>query len=333
MKRFIFCEHNIALPSLWPHYRTIAAALPQDQITSRHVGSIDHEIPAGAVALFAESPTPVAIPRPFKLVHTFHGLAEKGYTYEACRNRIFDLILSPGPHATSILIANGIDPARISEIGMPKLDGVFTMPKHIRGNKPVVLYAPTGLNDWRSSLRRIGPQHLCSPDWELRFRMHPLDKNCRDCNLENRIGHGAVIDYETDPVKIFSDVDLLISDYSSIMIEFAMLDRPVLKLDTLGWLDNRNLIDDFEVVSSFTRSVAVPRSGMDVTGIISEMLAANPTPYPAEFERIIPRSSRDGRAGERAAEAILKLIEERKIMIVPESTESATPGMKTNHDL
>ena len=311
-KRFIFAEHNIPLPSIWPHYRTIAANLPPDQITTRKIGSVDHEIPAGSVAIFAESPTPIAIPRPFKLVHVFHGLAEKGYTYEVCRNRAFDLILSPGPRATSILIANGIDPAKIAEVGMPKLDGVFNRPAHVRGSRPVVLYAPTGIGDWRSSLRRIRPEHLINSDaYELRFRVHPLDKRGYEKLAAEWAEAGAMIDRNFDPVKIFDGVDLLISDYSSIAIEFALTGRPVLKLGFTEWLDNPNLINDFEFTSTFTRSVDVGTGGRNLFRDVTEMLsgASNPPEFDAALETIIPRHLRDGRAGQRAAAAIMKLIE------------------------
>ncbi len=192
----------------------------------------------------------VAGKRSYRRMLTFHGASFKGRSI-AKKAKFFDKIMLVGPWQRRQFIARKFikegDP-RLVEIGMPKLDPLVNGSIDVRAlrarlgidpSKKVVLYAPT----WgeHSSIFKMGEamlerasridgihvlvklhDHLKDPnhskiDWEARAKAWPW----KNVSLYEDI----------DVVPAMALADVLISDASSVLQEFMLLDRPIVYCD------------------------------------------------------------------------------------------------------
>ena len=156
------------------------------------------------------------------------------------------------------------DDPRFENIGMPKLDAFFngsldrTALMHqlrLDPKLPTVIYAPTRTTETSSSLQMFGRQIIESvsgmpvnfliklhdraykqwkgsmkEDWEKildAYRDHPRVR--------------PVFDYDVVPYLFISD--LLISDISSVVNEFTLLDRPIVLMDVPRLISNYKRIE------------------------------------------------------------------------------------------
>lgn len=133
---------------------------------------------------------------------------------------------------------------RAVEIGFPKtdrlldgsLDRAETLARHgISGDRPVVLYAPTG--EHHNSLETMGEAliaRLAAVDrYDLLVKPHDhahadIDWWSRLAPLESE--HVRVV-REPDVIRTLWITDLLLTDASSVANEFALLDRPIVFID------------------------------------------------------------------------------------------------------
>lgn len=138
--------------------------------------------------------------------------------------------------------ALGIEKSRIYPLGMPVTDFYFNRGKlnaavafiqkkypSVKGKK-VILYAPTFRGtpeeneeileyfNIRKILRALGSNYV------ILLRMHPQIRAGRECTDDRCID---VTDYP-DVKELLAVSDLLITDYSSIVVEYALLKRPVI---------------------------------------------------------------------------------------------------------
>ena len=138
----------------------------------------------------------------------------------------------------------GDDDRRAVEVGFPKtdrlLDGTLDRDTILRtygfsGERPVVLYAPTGAK--RNSLETMGEDliRLLSATGEYDLLVKPHDHPKTKLNWFERL---APLEHEhlrlvraPDVVPTLFVADLLISDASSVVNEYALLDRPIVFLD------------------------------------------------------------------------------------------------------
>lgn len=104
------------------------------------------------------------------------------------------------------------------------------------GSRPVVLYAPTGLE--RNSLETMGEEVIArmraSASFDLLIKLHDHPK---DTSVDWRARLEKLEDEHTRLVRDFDVIpplflaDLLITDASSVASEYSLLDRPMLFLD------------------------------------------------------------------------------------------------------
>ena len=136
--------------------------------------------------------------------------------------------------------AFNVRPEQVKVTGIPKTDRLFKKRKiqqdkkamykqypQIKGRK-VVLYAPTfrgrlmdGLHDGYINLDKI--QQSLGDEYILLYKMHPL--------LEDKIisNHKDVICCNGMSIKrLFSVTDILISDYSAIILDFSIFMKPMI---------------------------------------------------------------------------------------------------------
>jgi CDP-glycerol glycerophosphotransferase (TagB/SpsB family) len=139
--------------------------------------------------------------------------------------------------------AFGIDPARVLPLGMPRAD-FFTDDAAMGAarrqvldaypslaDRTVVLYAPTfrgrGRGRWAAgtldavALRAALPAHHV-----LVLKAHPN----LDPALTPIAGYDVVVDHAVDLDALFTVTDVLVTDYSSSIFEYALLRRPLVLL-------------------------------------------------------------------------------------------------------
>ena len=137
-----------------------------------------------------------------------------------------------------------IDKSKIKALGLPRLDYYFE--NHdlnklkedfckrydIDSNKKIILYAPTfreeeKYNNVFNYLNLKKFNEVLGSDYVLALRLHPKIKDFYKENIESIEKYVDCSDYPSEQ-ELMMLSDVLITDYSSIMIEFAVLNRPIM---------------------------------------------------------------------------------------------------------
>jgi hypothetical protein len=112
----------------------------------------------------------------------------------------------------------------------------------VEGDRPVLVYAPTGAKD--NSLETMGEEVIrrlaTTGKYDILIKLHDHPKN-KKIDWPARLApwtntHCRVV-RELDIMPLLYVADLLISDASSVSNEYALLDRPIVFLDTPELLD------------------------------------------------------------------------------------------------
>lgn len=139
--------------------------------------------------------------------------------------------------------AFNMDEANIRPLGIPRTDLFFKESLKQEGmskvyqaypmlkNKKLVLYAPTFRGATQADMHMTIPFDLkqvlsaLKEDEILGLKMHPFVKNLPDLT-----GYSNVVDLSTYPEvnDILLIADRLITDYSSLVFEYALLERPII---------------------------------------------------------------------------------------------------------
>lgn len=183
-----------------------------------------------------------------KHIQIFHGLS---FRNKAIRpdNMNWDHYFIVGPYMRRRFAASGLLPEgdpRAIPVGFMKADRLLNGEldrQHLlgelglTGERPVVLYAPTGAR--QNSLEIMGEEVIRRLSSEGRYDLlvkphdHPKNREVdwfeRLAGFENQ--HCRIV-REPDVIKLLYLADLLISDASSVVNEFSLLDRPIVFLDT-----------------------------------------------------------------------------------------------------
>jgi CDP-glycerol glycerophosphotransferase (TagB/SpsB family) len=181
-----------------------------------------------------------------RTIEIFHGMSFRNMAVRE-DNAGKDAYFLLGPYMRRAFAARGLlpdDDARAIDVGFPKTDrlldgtldrGAILAAEGLSGERPVVLYAPTGAK--HNSLETMGEQvlrHLKesrSFDVLVKLHDHPkhdVDWRARLAPLEDE--HLRVA-RSPDVVESLFVADLLISDASSVSNEYTLLDRPMVFLD------------------------------------------------------------------------------------------------------
>ncbi|MFD6950593.1 CDP-glycerol glycerophosphotransferase [Nocardiopsis sp. TSRI0078] len=312
--------------------------LPDDLVPVRHRGREYYEALARSRYLVTNSRQPAWFHRrPDQVVvQTWHGsmLKRIGFDVENIRGksrdyfdklawetRQWDYLVSPSPWATPILRSAFRFEGEILETGYPRND-IFFAPdrdaiaertRRLLGlpeGKKVVLYAPT----WRDDKYYTRGKHKLDlhldlqrmydklgDDHVLLVRRHP-----RVVDSVPVVGEGFVHDVSLYPeiMELFLITDVLVTDYSSMMFDFANTGRPMLffTYDLEGYRDNlRGFYFDFEETAPgplLTGSDEVVEALLD----IDEVAARSGAAYRAFVERFCPLD--DGHAAARVVDRV-----------------------------
>nr|WP_221308395.1 CDP-glycerol glycerophosphotransferase family protein [Nocardiopsis mwathae] len=257
--------------------------LPGDVSAVRHNGRDFYEALARSKYLVTNSRQPAWFARrPDQVVvQTWHGsmLKRIGFDIENIRGKSrdyheklaweteqWDYLVSPSPWATPILRRAFRFDGEILETGYPRNDIFFSAERDaiaertrrrlgLPADKKVVLYAPTWRDDkyytrgkhkldlhldLRRMYEKLGDDHV------LLVRRHP-----RVVDSVPIVGEDFVYDVSLYPeiMELFLITDVLVTDYSSMMFDFANTGRPMLffTYDIEGYRDNlRGFYFDFE---------------------------------------------------------------------------------------
>lgn len=178
------------------------------------------------------------------IVNTRHGLGDKNYAYYA--SAVVDYVCASSEYVAREQIAAGcLNPNSVWITGFPQMDSLFQMVKKSKYNpvarKPHILFAPTFTNGLNSG-ELIGNDPIAmirgsQSDWHVTVRPHPHMVKTHP-RLVDAWRHSIAssknaeldLTVEQDPADLLYRSDILISDVSSIALQFLSLDRPIVCL-------------------------------------------------------------------------------------------------------
>ncbi|TMX34367.1 CDP-glycerol glycerophosphotransferase family protein [Vibrio sp. Hep-1b-8] len=175
----------------------------------------------------------------FKHLHLGHGESDKSCSKTYHFNAYSD-ILASGEIAKSRLTSIGISSEKIHIIGKASKSNSLRSIKLFNNERPTILYAPTwegGTKENRfTSIEEVGIQlveHYCNSEYNLIFKPHPLigkkssnaKKALRTCTkLVNN--SDSAYTYTDDIADVLHFSNLLVTDVSSIVIDYLKLNKP-----------------------------------------------------------------------------------------------------------
>uniref|UniRef100_UPI00037130F3 CDP-glycerol glycerophosphotransferase family protein n=1 Tax=Nocardiopsis lucentensis TaxID=53441 RepID=UPI00037130F3 len=313
-------------------------SLPDDLSPVRHRGREYYQALARSRYLVTNSREPAWFHRhPDQVVvQTWHGsmLKRIGFDVENIRGksrdyfdklawetRQWDYLVSPSPWATPILRSAFRFEGEVLETGYPRNDIFFSADREriaertrrrlgLPEGKKVVLYAPTWRDDkyytrgkhkldlhldLRRMYEKLGDDHV------LLVRRHP-----RVVDSVPIVGEDFVHDVSLYPeiMELFLITDVLVTDYSSMMFDFANTGRPMLffTYDLESYRDNlRGFYFDFEETAPgplLTESDEVIGALLD----IDEVAERHSGSYRAFVDQFCPLD--DGNAAKRVVDRV-----------------------------
>jgi CDP-glycerol glycerophosphotransferase (TagB/SpsB family)/glycosyltransferase involved in cell wall biosynthesis len=259
-----------------------------------------------------------------KYLNTWHGTPIKGLGKDikdqfmahgnAARNLLHAThVLSPNKHTSDVLIRRndiaGIFSGKIAETGYPRVDQIVNASVQskaklrtrlgIHQEAKVILYAPTWrgtLHDVRVDLARLVEDlgAMAKDGCELLFKGHHMyEQLLQDIKLPIR-----VIGEDTDTCELLSIVDILVTDYSSIWVDFLPSKKPIIyyMYDLESYRNDRGLYFD---VQSLPGTVCQTRDELgSALQIAAGGAAGRPEKYQQSIEAFCPYE--DGKAAARA---------------------------------
>ncbi|MBU4569898.1 MAG: CDP-glycerol glycerophosphotransferase family protein [Desulfomicrobium sp.] len=260
-----------------------------------------------------------------KLVHVGHGVLSKGQYYTdtptARREDLADLVCVPGKHHQAIM--RRIISKPVVATGMCKLDDLFSgrvnrasvlkqygLPADYR----YVLFAPT-FNDELSAIPfvqdRIG-EILPDDKTLLIIKLHPSSKpEYKEMyralpNKDKRV----IFADELDITPFLALCDVMISDVSSAMMEFAALDKPVILFNNPNWTSYQNFNPadiEFE-----WRDIGIQVADLDEMRAAVSLCLQDPGLHAdkrKKYTDLLFANKRGGNAAERIVKLALSLLE------------------------
>ncbi len=193
-------------------------------------------------------------------VQIFHGLGVEKAAHFKIRH-FFDVYATSGPYVTERfkkLQSDNNNYFDIIETGWPKVDQIINYDMNglrekynIPENKKVILYAPTFSHKMESATKTLSSMaDLANDDevWLLKF--HAL-MNKDIINDFRKLGNDNIrVMNEKDITPLLHISDIMISDTSSVIYEFMILNKPVITIDTIDLKDKGLNINDVHELRS-----------------------------------------------------------------------------------
>ena len=223
----------------------------------------------------------------------------------------WDVLLSPNPFSTPIFRRAFRFGGRILETGYPRND-VLRSPEGaevrrrtrsalgLGDGELAVLYAPT----WRDGIPfrlRLDPAIIPG---RLLLRLHPVDRESQE-EVAGAAGDGVLdVSGHGDIRELYLAADVLVTDYSSSMFDFAVTGKPMVFF-TYDLAEYRDVLRGFYF--DFEREAPGPLASTteevgDALADLDGIAASYADRYAAFAERFCPLD--DGRAAERVIDAL-----------------------------
>ncbi len=195
-------------------------------------------------------------------VQIFHGMAGEKKGHFRIRD-YFDLYLTQGPYFTKKFneLKQKHKNFEVQETGWCKLDALYKMNDEItkRKNellkeynvKKVVLYAPTFSPSLTSAPKLYETIEKLSKDNDILviIKFHDLMDEIYKEKFSKLEKNNLLISKEKDILNLMKLSDMMISDTSSVVYEYILLDKPVVTLDNKSNNDAwHNLTDENDVL-------------------------------------------------------------------------------------
>jgi hypothetical protein len=255
-----------------------------------------------------------------RTVQIFHGVSFKNF---AVRDKVlqYDVICLPGLYhaqrfqqerllkgSSSTFLVSGFPKAdKLVEPGFDRDE--FLRARKLDPSRPTVLFAPTGGK--HNSLETIGEQVIeaiaADGRWNLLIKPHDHPKREIDwfARLAPLEGARVRLIHDLDVVGPLRAADLLLSDASSVAVEYTLLDRPMVFIDVPKLLKNvlkRGAPLDLETHGRKIGRLA--RSPEDVIAEIERGLADPLAQSELRRQTAAQVFSAPGRAAQRVAEIV-----------------------------
>ena len=200
-------------------------------------------------------------------VQIFHGLAGEKKGHFRIRD-YFDLYLTQGPYFTQKFQELSLKHKNfeVIETGWCKLDQLFTFKETTKeykkkllqnyGVSNIILYAPT-FSPSLTSAKKLLPfmEKIATTESLVIIKFHDkMDKEIVEEYKKLTIKNLIISDIK-DITKLLQISDVMISDTSSVVYEFLLLDKPVITLNSISeninWL---NIIDETKILDALTQT-------------------------------------------------------------------------------
>lgn len=172
-------------------------------------------------------------------VHTFHGYPiqkrfEKVDDHFEIREW-FDIYCTAGPSCTPTFkqLEAKHKYFKVYETGGPKIDAFFdpTLPPETPRQRPCILYAPTFSRSVTSAeaMLPVIAQLAETRDWDWHILLHPkLPAKTFEAYRALAASHDNIQFIEVNEgVQTYRKTDLMLADSSSVILEYMLLDKPV----------------------------------------------------------------------------------------------------------
>jgi CDP-glycerol glycerophosphotransferase len=235
--------------------------------------------------------------------------------------RHFGLIVASSQlSAERFASAYAMPPSRITISGDPRLDNLVNMVNRGEINHPSgtrqILYAPTwrdgaddpaipSAGDW-SALRAV----LLAHEACLCIRSHPWGGGDYTKNLQ-RGDHEAWLRFSTataepDVIQLLPDFDILITDYSSVALDFSVLSRPILFFapDAKEYQASRGLYGNYDEMTGGTAATSWQELCAQLELLLRDPIAREKNVQVSDTIRDNYHPYLDGRSAERVYERV-----------------------------
>jgi len=201
-------------------------------------------------------------------VQLFHGLGVEKSSHYKIRH-FFDVYCTSGPFVTKRFLAlkKKYKYFEILETGWPKVDHILSFPiadlakkYEIPLAKKNILFAPTHSSKMESAteLMNVIPQIIREDEfWLIKF--HELMNKNLVSEFKQKLSSNVYFIEDFDITPYLHAADLLISDTSSVIYEFMLLDKPVISYKTQSRLNKgMNITDPTVLRDAIDWSLANP---------------------------------------------------------------------------